>query len=550
MSASDHEHVAGRRRARAALLAYARRQLPRVLTQMDRDPDSPTFGCFDRHHWHYKMRDFPSAILQQGAFTLEALRQGWLADAAEVSEDWCAAAINALARQVDRRGGVDEYYPYERSFPAAAFGLWTATRLAADWQASAPHLLERLDWGPLARLAQALAGRAEAEAANQQAAALAGLALAAGLGRLGIAPGDVEPHAARLLAAQHAEGWFPEYGGPDFGYLAVTLDALADYHDATGDPRALAAADRAIELLASMVGADGKLPSTLNSRNTDYVVPYGLARAAARSPRAAWLVETLFAGAAEPAHFLATTDDRYHAHYVFASCVRALPHLERMLPPEPPPAATSVWLPGCGAWVRWAPDRSWTAYVAARKGGLVRVHRRGAEPLVDNGWRLGRGRRLWTSNWWSDAWAVERDADAVTIRGRCHRAGFLVPRPWQHALLRLLAWGLGPRLLPWLRRRMIFRPRAAVGPPFERRVEISDAGVAVRDRIAAAAGLAPRRAPRQNLRHVASADSFSPEELQPPPGAPGVLDADGTLRAEWSWRTEEQELGKEEVGSG
>lgn len=533
--------------ARSALLAYASRQLPRVLTQMDRDPSSPTFGCFDRNHWHYKMRDFPSSILQQGAFTLEALRRGWLegpeAAAPAPVEAWCVAAVEALARQVRRGGVVDEYYPYERSFPAAAFGLWTAARLATDWRAEAPWLLERLDWAPLARLARALAGRVEREAANQQAAALAGLGLARCLDRLGPPAADLEPLAARFFASQHAEGWFPEYGGPDFGYLTVTLDALADLHDATGDPRALAAADRAIDFLAAMVGADGRLPSTLNSRNTDYAVPYGLARAAARSRRAAWLVETLFAGAGEPEHFLWATDDRYHAHYVFASCVRALPHLDQMTTPEPPPRRASLWLPGCGAWVRWAPDGAWTAYVAARKGGLVRVHRRGAEPLADHGWRLARGgpgareigSRLWTSNWWSAAWEVEREDEAVTVRGRCHEAAFLVPRPWQHALLRLAAWLLGARLLPWLRRRMIFRPRAAVGQGFERRVEIADSGVTVRDRIAGAAGLDARRSPRQNLRHVASADSFSAEELRPPPGDPGKIDADGVLRAQWRW---------------
>ncbi len=527
--------------ARAALADYARRQLPRVLTQMDRDPDSPTFGCFDRHHWHYKVRDFPSAILQQGAWAVEALRRGWLpppgngaADGATV-ERWAVAAVNALGRMVDRRGGVDEYYPFERSFPAAAFGLWTAARLATDWRAEAPHLLDRIDWPPLARLARALGRRAETEAANQQAAALAGLALAAGEERFGLARGAAEPHAARLFASQHAEGWFPEYGGPDFGYLTVTLDALADYEEATGDPRAAAAAERAVEFLAALVGADGRLPSTLNSRNTDYVVPYGLARAAARSPRAAWLVETLFAGAADPAHFLAATDDRYHAHYVGASCLRALPHLERLAPPEAPPQRGAVWFPGCGHLAHHAADGSWTAYVAAKKGGVVRVHRRGAPPLAEHGWRVGEGEKLWTSNWWSDDWQVEKEDTAVTVRGRMHAAGFLVPTPPKHAALRFLAWLFGPRLLPWLRRRLIFRPHAATGPRFERRVEVSDAGVAVRDRIEGAAGLTPRRAPRQNLRHVASADSFSPEELAA--GLVGTmdLDSDGILRATWTW---------------
>ena len=54
---------------------YFEMQSRRVITQMDRDPDSLTFGCFDRNYWHYKIRDFPSSILQQGVFTLEALRK-------------------------------------------------------------------------------------------------------------------------------------------------------------------------------------------------------------------------------------------------------------------------------------------------------------------------------------------------------------------------------------------------------------------------------------------------------------------------------------------
>ena len=29
----------------------------RIFTALDRDPNSPTFGCFDRDFWHYKIRD-------------------------------------------------------------------------------------------------------------------------------------------------------------------------------------------------------------------------------------------------------------------------------------------------------------------------------------------------------------------------------------------------------------------------------------------------------------------------------------------------------------
>lgn len=48
----------------------ARRELPRILTQFCRDPNNKAFGCVDRNWWHYKIRDFPSIILQQAALTI------------------------------------------------------------------------------------------------------------------------------------------------------------------------------------------------------------------------------------------------------------------------------------------------------------------------------------------------------------------------------------------------------------------------------------------------------------------------------------------------
>ena len=524
----------------AQFRTYANAQLGRVLTQLDRDPNSPTFGCFDRNYWHYKIRDFPSSILQQGVFTLDAIRQGNLGEGVEptVIESWCVAAVNALARQVDRVGGVDEYYPFERSYPAAAFGLYAVGRVLVDWQLQAPHLLEAIDWQPLRRLAQHLANRVEQQAMNQQAAGLAGLALAAKLSLMPLA--SVQSHADRLFAAQHPEGWFNEYGGPDFGYLAVTLDALSDYYDVTQDDRALEAIDRAVTFLARLVGADGKLPSTHNCRNTDYVVPYGLVRAAARNPLATWLVETLFAQVDQPDHFLWATDDRYHCHYIYASVVRSLPYLEKMLPASPPPVESEIWLEGCGYWIVWSLDRTWTAYVAARKGGLVRIHRQGQRAIVDHGWRIQAGNQLWTSNWWSQEWQIDRSAATVRISGLCQTSKFHVPVPLQHGLLRILARLLGDRLIPLLKQQMIFRTGKAQGVQFDRNVQITATGVEVLDRFAAAPNATAVPSPRQNLRHVASADSFHVEEWQPALIAPGTYRLDQPQQVQSRWSPEER----------
>ena len=43
------------------------------MTQVCRDPHSAAYGSFDRDWWHYRIRDFSSVILQQGAYAI------WLA---------------------------------------------------------------------------------------------------------------------------------------------------------------------------------------------------------------------------------------------------------------------------------------------------------------------------------------------------------------------------------------------------------------------------------------------------------------------------------------
>lgn len=517
--------------------SYALAHVKRVLTQMDRDPGSPTYGCFDRNYWHYKIRDFPSSVLQQGIFVLEAMRRGRIASDVPqvVIEDWCVAALNALARQAGRKGEVAEYFPFERSYPAAAFGLHAAMLVLHDWQEDAPHLLGRIDWAPLRALALSLARREETEASNQRAVALAGLALAGRIEAMGLGPGIAESYAEGFFESQSEEGWFTEYGGPDCGYLSVTLDALVDYHDASGDERAMDACSRAVRFMASLVGPDGELPWTLNSRNTDYVVPYGLARLAAKDPVASWLLKTLFGNLHDPSHFAWSTDDRYHCHYIFASIVRSLPFLESLGVDEPPAETEWLWLERCGI-LRWRPEGArWAAYVGARKGGVLRIHREGAAPVLDHGWRIESGNRMWTTNWQSGDWSVDASDQRIQVIGRAAGVAFHQPSPLKHAALRLAAWFLGERMTRYLKKVMIFRGWGSPGPAYRRTVRFTSGGVQVADRFDPFPGATARPSPRQNMRHVASADSFSSEEWITPLFGDGDHGISDGLEEERSW---------------
>jgi hypothetical protein len=497
---------------------YANSQARRVLTQLDRDPDSPTYGCFDRNYWHYRVRDFPSSILQQAVAVLGAAYKGHVDLGTNRGRvlDWSIAAINALSRQVRSSGAVDEYYPHEESYPAAAFSLYGVTRLLWDWKREDPSLLDRIHWRGLRLLATALSARQEFQASNQYAAGVAALALGLDLPELGIQPASVAAHASRLLELQHDEGWFPEYGGPDFGYLSVTLDALVDYWEAMGDERALGAARRAVDFMARLVGADGQLPWTLNSRNTDYFVPYGLVRLGARDPAAAWLLETLYSGLTDPRHFLWATDDRYHLHYVFASVVRGLPYLGAVGTSDPPAPESQVYFPGCGHWAVWSQDRRRTLYVGAHKGGLIRLHSRDAEAAVDYGWRVRQGSTVWTNNWWSDQWKVEASPGGIRVEGGLFPCRYRVSTPLGHLALRSLAWLFGRRIIPILKRFLIFRRRGESPVLLDREVKATESGFCLTDVLVASRPMTATPAPRQNLRHVASADSFHVEDLAVP----------------------------------
>ena len=64
---------------------------------------------------------------------------------------------------------------------------------------------------------------------------------------------------------------------------------------------------------------------------------------------------------------------------------------------------------------------------------------------------------------------------------------------------------------------MIFRPGAKPGPAFMRIVRLEKENLRILDEFAPSPGVVAVPGPRQNMRHVASADSFSAEEWQEMP---------------------------------
>ena len=153
-----------------SLEKVAKRALPRILTQFCRDPNSKEFGCVDRNWWHYKIRDFPSIILQQAALTIHTA--GQLEDKnSDKFNNLINASVNFWNERAKKYGAFEEYYPWEEGYPPLAFST-LAIMIVINDRSLNPQLYKE----GVVKAAQQLKSRFEHEAANQQIAGLAALA--------------------------------------------------------------------------------------------------------------------------------------------------------------------------------------------------------------------------------------------------------------------------------------------------------------------------------------------------------------------------------------
>jgi hypothetical protein len=501
---------------------YLRARLPRIITQLSRDPDAPTYGSWDRNFWHYKMRDFSSMILQQGMLVIDAMEnyngENNLFYKNPVAPQWIDASLDFWADQQLKNGSFNEYYPYESGFPPTAFSLYAAGGILKNRNYLSPGekvtkaVQKAINW---------LLKHPEKEALNQEAAGLAGIVLCSKLPGVLIDTKLLDERLDWFFKSQSAEGWFPEYDGPDTGYLAVTIDCLWEIYEATKDERAFSAMGKAIGYISTMISASYEMPVMINSRNTDYLVIYGMTRmAAAGNETAAAIVNRVIGRLSSPDHFLNRTDDRYSVHYVYASFFRSLHYLGALTEKDfklPCETAYQNYYPGAGILVRHNSGQS-SVYVNLRKGGVVNAFTSSGIAAADFGFRIKVSeKKVAVSHFQHPSYIISQDNDySYSVTGKMTLHGWMVPSPLKHVVLRGISFTLGNRLIPLLKKIMIFNKKET-GWTFRRDIQLEDKKLNIRDIISGnlpgKAGI--YRAPHYSLRHVSSAGQFMSEEMLP-----------------------------------
>lgn len=498
--------------------AIALRAAPRLLGMLDRDPESPTFGSFDRDHWSWKFRDFPIAMLQTGMVPMAQLYADRAADnpyggSARMLE-WTMASMTGTLRRQHRNGAFDSVAPFSQDHGVTLQLVLALTSTMRLLNSDVPNAL-RDEVAESVRRACAFAARSEEDYAfisnHQGFFALAWRAAGQLLGdkelsRRGAATVD------RIIDHQSPDGWYEEYGGPDPGYESLGISYLATYLRETGYQRLAESLKRSVQFYAHCIQLDGSVGGSHGSRLTQLYYPGGFELLAATDPLAARVAEFLSERLARGNVVTPDTVDAHNlpslvqSYLVAASEGMTLSDSTRL-----PCESADLWRHFDGSGLTVAATPHYYAATTPRRGGITTICDRRSERLVyeDSGLLVESRGATWSSATPSAVIGVRASKDARTVQSTvtCGRAGnaqltagkFLILRALGLTAFRSLALG------SFLRRMIISRLITAREPgpcTCERSVRFEDDCVTIEDRL--------RVPDRQEIRGVRLTRGFQP----------------------------------------
>jgi len=438
---------------REALFTRAIAEIPKLLTLLDRTSVSPTYGCFDRSYWHYRISDFPSGMSQE--FVLP-LALAWSIDRPDnpyfhspAIRSWVEAGIRYAAQSAHADGSCDDYFPFERATGAAAFSLYAFLEAMVIVGLESDADIDRF----LARRGLWLSQHREpGELSNHE-----GLIVAC-LERLGERYGRdrfedrLHQRLDRLLSWQSDEGWFSEYGGADLGYLSLTIGLLADLDLRRPHLDLRRPLEKAIRFFSHFVHPDGTVGGEYSSRATLNFFPHGFEIAGAWLPEALAVNDRALVPLAQ-GRLPCYSDDRIVGHHLW-SWLLAYRAFRPERPKPQAPAEGRQWFPHAQLLVDRR-DRS-VLVAALGRGGVFKLFRDDHLVVSDTGPTLqvgGKGRVAVTH---LGGARIRFDGDEVIIDGRFAWSKNARLTPLKNVALRLLMLSLG-RFFPNLVRRLLQR---------------------------------------------------------------------------------------------
>ncbi|NJP12543.1 MAG: hypothetical protein HC866_26295 [Leptolyngbyaceae cyanobacterium RU_5_1] len=428
-------------------------QIPKILTLLDRNHHSPTYGCCDRNFWQYKIIDFPSGMAQE--FVLP-LALAYYTDLPEnpfyqqpVLQDWVAAGILFAAHSAHPDGSCDDYFPFERAGGAAAFSLLACVDsymlMGFDDPTMRQFFQQRADW---------LAHHQESgQLTNHQALIVLCLERLSSLLQTSRWDRSRSRRLEQVLSWQNSEGWFQEYEGCDPGYHTLTISCLARIYDLRPDRRVKAALIKAVQLAAQFIHPDGSYGGEYSSRNTYNFFPHGFELVGKWLPDALRINDQFLIGLKNglaPCY----ADDHIIGHHTWNYLLAWRDFVPERPTPAPRPQGR-VWLNNAGILI----DRRHNTelYLALNKGGVFKLFRDDRLIASDTQFsvQVAQGSRLKNAvAHLVDMYSVEVNEDEIAIAGQLGWAKQKQMTPLNLMILRIVMLTVG-RFFPNLIRKLL-----------------------------------------------------------------------------------------------
>ena len=465
-------------------------QIPRLLGNQDRNPLSPTYGCFHRDFWLDKTSDFPDAVRQFGAHALALVYRydlpGNIYKGHPKVRDWTIASIEYWASLQHAEGSFDEFYPYERGWvgPSAftTFSVSEAYKLLKD---EIPQSASKRILDAIRKAAHFIISgeKEEDHLANHH--AMACLAVWKAYELLGDAEfktGFEKLYLGFLAYHNRNEGWSREYDGVDPGYLSATVSFFGKIYQTNRDPRIFEVLKQSVEFSSYFVYPNGFYAGSMGSRNTLHFYPHGYEILAAEIPLAGAIADKMLMALAEgklvPPEIMSDRYVFYRVPEFLQSYVDYTPRTAAAkLPYEQEPFVS--YFSDSRIFVATQPHHYILCNLA--KGGVVKVFNTDTGKLLLNDCgilgRLKDGEVI-TSQW------VDAEYESSSADQMCEVDGLMnvVPSnklftPLKHLIFRaaLIALGWNPSLAHWMKgqiRKSLTLGRRPVQIRFRRMLEL------------------------------------------------------------------------------
>jgi hypothetical protein len=346
-------------------------QIPKILTLLDRNPHSPTYGCFDRTFWQYKVIDFPAGMSQEFVYPLALAYHTNLSDnqfyQQPILKEWIEAGILYGLNSSHSNGSCDDYFPYERAAGAAAFSLLAFIDSYIIMELDNPKILaflvRRADW---------LANHQESgRLTNHQALIVLCLELLSKLLNLDRWNTSKVQRLEQVLAWQNPEGWFQEYEGCDPGYHTLTISCLARVYELNPHNTLKDAIAKATLLAAQFVHPDGSYGGEYTSRNTYNFFPHGFELVGKWLPWALNINDRFLQGLTNSLN-ACYSDDRIIGHHTWNYLLAWRDYIPTRPPLKPLPKER-FYLPEGGILIERRDNTE--LYLALNKGGVFKLFR-------------------------------------------------------------------------------------------------------------------------------------------------------------------------------